>query len=209
MSTTNRLVDLGGGTGQFAELLYKKMKLTKPVLCVDSSISMLKMAANRIGVQCLHTGALTFVSDTLHQYDCILLKEVIHHIDDVTALYAGIYSQLTQGGICLTCTRPRVPDYPLFAAARTIWESRQPEVSEYVTAMQQAGFKVHIITGCYQVDIPAESWYVTITNRIWSIFSDFSDDELTTGIEEIRQNFVSKDGHIKFSEQMLFVVAKK
>ena len=40
-------------------------------------------------------------------------------------MFAGIYSQLSPGGVCLTCTRPHVVQYPFFDAALEVWKRQQ------------------------------------------------------------------------------------
>ncbi len=42
LQVTDKLVDLGCGTGLFAKAIYEQIKLKYPILCVDSSSEMLE-----------------------------------------------------------------------------------------------------------------------------------------------------------------------
>lgn len=206
---SDRFVDLGGGTGRFAQLLSDKHCLTEKVLCVDPSSGMLEQARALKGVDTLEMDAALYAQDVTQRYDCILLKEMVHHVDDVKSLYAGISSQLAPGGRCVTCTRPRVTEYPFFDAAIAVWEKHQPDVHLYVDAIQAAGLQVNVIEGKYPAKMSAEAWESIVANRIWSTFSGFTNAELTAGINEIRKKFVRSDGQISFTEKYLIIVALK
>lgn len=48
-------------------------------------------------------------------------------LQDIPALYAGLYRQLAPGGIAVTITRPQTVDYPLFQRAREVSAAGQRE----------------------------------------------------------------------------------
>ena len=87
---------------------------------------MLKAAAQLDGVVAVCSGGVEFAQDTARSYDRALIKEVVHHIPDeaLAAMYAGIFAQLSPGGVCLTATRPCVVQYPFFDAAMQVWKQQ-------------------------------------------------------------------------------------
>jgi 2-polyprenyl-3-methyl-5-hydroxy-6-metoxy-1,4-benzoquinol methylase len=104
LKTSVKLVDIGGGTGRFALLLHDVAQLSQPVVCVDPSAGMLEAAGQLDGVVAVCSGGVEFAQDTTRSYDRALIKEVVHHIPDeaLADMYAGIFEQLTPGGVCLT-----------------------------------------------------------------------------------------------------------
>jgi SAM-dependent methyltransferase len=134
LAPTHRLVDIGGGTGRFAHLLHEAGGLELPALCVDPSAGMLEEAAKLPGIETVCLGGLEFATaGETEGYDRVLIKEVVHHLtdEDLLATFKGVFSQLSPGGVCLTCTRPHVVEYPFFAAALDVWSRQQPPMEHY------------------------------------------------------------------------------
>ena len=64
------LADIGAGTGGVTSLIWKKAGLNNPVLCVDPSLDMIKVAEKREGLKtCLATADDFF--DGKHQSECV------------------------------------------------------------------------------------------------------------------------------------------
>ncbi|KAK3251015.1 hypothetical protein CYMTET_39645, partial [Cymbomonas tetramitiformis] len=94
-----RVVDLGGGTGNFTQAMFEKYQLNEKLLCVDKYQEMLDTAVanNYSGVNTLCADAVDFSQDNSIKYDRILLKEIVHHVpnEDIPKMFGGIFSQLT------------------------------------------------------------------------------------------------------------------
>ena len=210
----HKLVDIGGGTGRFASLLYEAAELKQYALCVDPSPGMLEEAAKLPGVETACQGGLEFAQSqdsVVDGYDRALIKEVVHHLpdDDLSAMYRGIRSQLRPGGAVLTCTRPHVVEYPFFNAAMAVWSRQQPPMEHYVEIMRSAGFKqVSCEVAEYPATLDRDWWLEMVGNRFWSTFSHFNDAELEEGIAEIRAKHVASET-ISFIEKMVFITATK
>ena len=135
-----RIVDIGGGTGNFTNQLAQIACTRHKVLCVDNFEEMLRKAQQFETLECKLIDALGFASLPPEEirYSHILLKEVIHHIasTDYSALFGGIHRQLLPHGLVLIITRPQEVDYPLFTRARKIWREHQPPVEDIVLALQ-------------------------------------------------------------------------
>lgn len=207
-----RLVDIGGGTGRFAQLLREACGLEQEALCVDPSAGMLEQAAKIPGIRTECAGGLEFSQKADESYDRALVKEVVHHLPDeeLRQMFHGIFAQLQPGGICLTCTRPHVVQYPFFDAALEVWKRQQPPMEHYVSIMEEAGFEVSCEVCDYPATLGVEWWLEMVQNRFWSTFSHFSDEELAAGIAEIRERYCQAGADtISFTEQMVFISASK
>jgi hypothetical protein len=149
-------------------------------------------------------------------YDCVLLKEVIHHIDPTerVAIFTGLKngffvsssppssssiissrnnSKLTSPSL-LTITRPKHDiNYPLWPQACDIWSTNQPCTQQIVSDLQLAGYNnvtVQIYT--YPCTVQLGQWLRMIKNRFWSTFATFTNEELYLGCEYIVNEAQSK-----------------
>lgn len=211
LGPANRLVDIGGGTGRFASLLYAAASLEHDALCVDPSPDMLSEAAKLPGIKSLCQGGLEFATGTdAGGYDRVLLKEVVHHLkhDELTRMFGGLWSKLPIGGVCLVCTRPQIVDYPFFQAALEVWSQQQPAMEYYEELLSGLGFVVTAEVAEYPASLNRDWWLEMVGNRFWSTFSHFSDEDLAAGIQEIRAEHEASET-ISFTEKMVFITATK
>jgi len=212
-----RVADVGGGTGRFAQLLHSSLGLKQNVLCVDLSPDMLSQASQLPGVDTLLKDCVEFAAELPEAcFDRFLLKEVVHHVPpkDLGAFYRGLYTGLRKDGVCLTVTRPKERiEYPFFEQARQVWIRDQPEATDFATAMELAGYKgVTIREHTFPVTLSKQLWMDMVSDRFWSTFarSNFDDDELAAGIQEIDAAFPADErGDISFNERMIFIEGYK
>jgi len=204
-----RVVDIGGGTGNFTLSLKEAANLQGDILCVDSSQEMLNLAAPREGVATLLDDAVSF-SQRAERYDRALLKEVVHHVpkSDIPKMYKGFFSQLRPGGVVLTVTRPQEVDYPLFAAAHDVWKHNQPPHTVVIDAMSAVGFEVVVEEHTYVASLPKERWFAMVRSRFWSTFSFFSDEELEQGVAELEEKYTCAS-EVTFNDRLFFLVGRK
>ena len=101
LNETDRLADIGGGTGRFASLIYKTARLKYPVTCVDPSPNMLSQAKDLQGVNTVCCGAVEFASrnDDI-TFDRILMKAMVHHLseDELKATFSSLINKLSKQG---------------------------------------------------------------------------------------------------------------
>ena len=221
-----RVADVGGGTGKFTQKLREALRIEGEVECVDPSPSMLQVAEGLDGIRpvCADAGSYA-AGQSDNSVDAVLMKEVIHHIPregdgnliDTLAQLRRVLRRADEEnanpGVVLVVTRPNQPDYPLFAASRSVWAEAQVPAREYERAFQEAGFsRVESEVCALPLDMPLETWVEMVRQRIWSTFSreHFDDVQLEKGIDEIRQNFPTDTrGHIQFEERLIVVSAFK
>jgi ubiquinone/menaquinone biosynthesis C-methylase UbiE len=206
-----RVADVGGGTGNFTAALAEQLKLGdgEHILCVDPFEEMLKHAyVHQPQVQPVLLGAVEF-SQTDQTLDCILLKEVIHHIPKVEwgTLFSGCFKQLHGGGKVVIVTRPQEVEYPLFPRAAEIWREHQPPCEPFCEALRLAGFSVQVEINSYLVKLQKKIWLGMVANRFWSTFSHCSDEELSEGIAFLEARHTEE--MLTFNDNLLFIVATK
>lgn len=189
---SSRVVDLGGGTGNFSAALHKECKVEQRILCVDPSGPLLAQTEKHAAsVEPLLADGLGFVRMPAQDqaYDRLLLKEVIHHFPptDLATLFAGAFRQIRPGGRVVIMTRPHDSShYPFFPAAHQTWSAVQLHESVYAQAMETAGFTVTLDHADYPVEMQLSRWVSMVEGRFWSTLHGFSEAEMAEGLEEIR-----------------------
>lgn len=226
-TTCRRLLDIGGGTGNFTRMVVRNSREVEAIV-VDpfltgheednattnaASVKFVKAPAESLA----EPGDNVWWRQDYHQ---VLMKEVIHHIDasDRVGMFAGIFRDLpdktsTDPGI-LIITRPHADiDYPLWEEARQVWSANQPSQVELHADLEEAGFSFmsSTIEG-YPCEIEFERWISMVKNRFWSTFSNFSDDELEGACERMRldeAHRIDEQGMIHFEDRLLVISAYK
>jgi len=89
-----RLLDAGGGTGRVSGFLQEHVS---SVVLSDISMGMLKQAAEKNGLQptCALTETMPFSDDL---FDCILLVDALHHVNDQAKTAGELWRILKPGG---------------------------------------------------------------------------------------------------------------
>ena len=212
ISPATKVVDLGGGTGNFTQCLALAAGLTEKILCVDAFQEMLNLATEHSLVDTLLMDAVDFsqLPGEGFNYKYILLKELIHHISigDLEKMFSGLYRQLEVGGTALTITRPQEVDFPFFEKAREVWRNNQPAIELIVPPMRAAGFDVIVYTKSYPVKLKKADWIKMVSNKFWSTFSLCTPEELSNGIHELEEKFRDVE-ELTFDDNLLFIVARK
>jgi hypothetical protein len=170
-------------------------------------------------------------------YDCVLFKEVIHHIDPMERV--AIFTRLKRGTFILSpspypstttsssssrnsklttslliITRPKHDiNYPLWPQAYDIWSTNQPCTQQIVSDLQLAGYNniaVQIVT--YPCTVQLGQWLHMIKNRFWSTFATFTNEELYLGCEYIVKEAAGSSNSstadvLHFEERLVFITA--
>jgi hypothetical protein len=167
----------------------------------------------------------TAIPDWKTNYDFILLKEVVHHLENRLEIFRGFHRALNESGSSsdttssypqlLIITRPHMDiDYPLWPAAEEVWASHQPSAKEIEQELYDAGFShVHITIHSYPCEISLPNWQSMVRQRFWSTFSHFSDTELEAACADMPSTQASRlhdNGRVlRFDDRLVFISAKK
>ena len=228
-ATRRRLIDIGGGTGNFTRMILEDVPNMEGVVIdpfLESGGSNARSAGDDI--QFVKASAQDFAQTASSSngdewwksgYHCILMKEVVHHFpyDARSDIFRGMRSGLAKlesnGPSLLIVTRPdRSLDYPLWPAARKVWAANQPSASDIMLDLEAAGFQdVQSKVQTYPASIKLGRWLDMVQSRFWSTFAKFSDAELEAACDLIREEAQSKtdgDGIVHFEDRLVFITAR-
>lgn len=184
LQPTDRLVDVGCGTGLFARALRDRAGLRAPVVCADPSAGMLARMADTSGLTLVHADAVALLEGGVDG-DKFLMKEVVHHIDDKARLFHAVARCLPPAGVFLILIYPQTIDYPLFAAALRRYAELQPDFDELVATARACGLAADAHLEALPLTIARERYLRMVKGRFMSLLSTFSDEELQAGLGEI------------------------
>lgn len=218
-----KLLDVGGGTGNFTRMLVDnndglEAVVIEPFLQKSDVIEDDKLRFVQDNAERFATEDDVWWRKGFHQ---VLMKEVVHHLDpsDRVKIYEGILRDLRKSGetsspnpSILIVTRPQIEiDYPLWSEARKVWAANQPSAEDLMSELVEAGFqKVTSSVERYPCQIGFAQWVKMVKQRFWSTFSQFSDDELNDGCEELEaleSSRIDKDGIIRFEDRLVLISA--
>lgn len=199
------LVDIGGGTGTFTHRLMVESG-AQNAYCVEPSHPMCNEAAKLENITALCMDAHAFMS-TKTPFSKLLLKEVIHHIDDRERFWQAVYTQLPNTGKLLIITRPQDIAFPLFTSAKAAFARNQPPYELFEAQLKQCGFDVVTAKRSHTFTIPKEHWYEMLRHRFMSDLGIFNDEEIEEGINEIEADYTEET--IDIIDRLIFITATK
>ncbi|MEV6981833.1 class I SAM-dependent methyltransferase [Sphaerisporangium sp. NPDC051017] len=204
----DRVIDVGCGTGLYARGLAEH---ASTVICVDPSQAMLEQLPADDRLIPLHAGAEDLAEKRIQLphdgYDAILLKEVIHHVADPSAVLAGMIRLLLPGGRILVAMLPTRIEYPLFDAALRLFRQRQPDPEDIATAMRDSGLAAELTYDEFPLAFTADRYIRMVRSRYMSLLSSFDDTALEAGIDEIRRRHPGPE--LRFPDRFAFVLGAK
>ena len=194
IDTNDIVVDIGGGTGEIASKLWKQAILKNPVLCVDPSENMVKVANTKEGVTGVQAYAEEFFGSELSSgksYDKVLMCGSAHLFSDSKAVFAGVKECLSKKGVCLVLDPSSLS--PLFRSLKEefgegylTWEP----LYEILTAL---GLKFKTIRSTQKFSIPKSQWYAGLRDRFLTKLGKFTDEEIEEGILELEKKYGNQD----------------
>ncbi len=207
----DRVADIGGGTGIFQRGLLESVSATAPLLCVDPSPHMLEQVPEDSRVRTLCAGAEDVASARAElpydELETILVKETIHHVDDVAETVRGLARLLAPGGRLLVVSLPPRLDYPLFQAALDRFAANQPEPAALAEAMRAAGLDTTLEYHDYDVVVDREHYVQLVRDNRWmSVLSTFTTEELDAGVAEMRA--AHPEDTLRFTDRFGFVLGR-
>lgn len=201
-------VDLGGGTGWYTKLIAKKGGLKQRALCVEPSENMLSQIEHTESIEPVCADALTFSERTDIRYDKILLKEMVHFVDNRKSLFEGIGRQLSEKGRVLIVTRPQATPLPFFKAALETFAQGQPSVESIENDLKDAHITPSSFKEEFFFSMPKERWYGMLRNRFMSNLQHFTDQEIEEGILQLEQTY-GKGEMIEFRDAIIFLSGER
>jgi SAM-dependent methyltransferase len=207
-----RIADVGSGTGLFLKGLLPVVTPDRPILCLDPSEAMLKYLPDDDRLQAVCASAEDVASGRVElpydKLDAILIKEAIHHVENIPETMRGLADRLAPGGRILVISLPPRLDYPLFDAALERFASRQPEPADIAQAMTDAGLAADNSLQEFEATVDPDHYHRLVGNRWMSVLTTFSDEELAAGLEEMRRKHSGLQ-ELRYKDRFAFVLGRK
>ena len=213
LTPSDRMADIGCGTGLFAREIVRTVGPEHPVLCVDPSEAMLR------GIGAPPPDGLTPVLASAEdvaearvplpydRLDAVWLKESVHHLDDPARTLAGLARLLAPGGRMLIAMLPKTIEYPLFRAALRRFEELQPDPEDMARHLTGAGLRARVFHVQHELRIGRDRYLDMVRARYMSLLSEFDDAEITAGTEEMRAAHPEEE--LVFPDRFAFIVGAR
>ena len=190
--TIYRILDLGGGTGRFATLLYKTYSC--PVIVLDPSEAMLKQGTNLVadGVSWLH-GTAEHIPVADGSLNLVWMSQVFHHLEDLPLAFEEIRRVLSATGFLAVRNGTQESDalgskwIQCFPEAMHLDHGRTPSQAEVVGCVCQHGFGIVEVETVNQVFASSYlEYYEKISRRGLSSLISISDEAFNRGLRRLR-----------------------
>jgi ubiquinone/menaquinone biosynthesis C-methylase UbiE len=210
LTPSDRIADIGCGTGLFTREIARAVRPRHPLLCVDPSPAMLRhlpASPDLVTVQAsLEDLAEERVRLPSPPLNAVVVKEAIHHADDPAAAIHGLATLLALTGRLLIVMMPATIDYPLFTAALRRYQELQPDPRDIEGHMAAAGLRTTITHVEAQVRLSTERYLSMVQARYMSVLSTFSDQEIGAGMQEIRSRHPEPE--LTFPDRFVFLLGQ-
>lgn len=205
LSNDDILADIGGGTGTFTSRLAIEASLEK-AYCIEPASAMCAEASKLNNITAICTDGHTFLSHQI-PFTKLLLKEVIHHINERELFWHNLREALPNKGSLLIITRPQHIAFPFFDAAKEAFARNQPPHEDIVKELKKCDFSVTSSHRSHTFSLSKENWYEMLRHRFMSDLGDFSDQEIEEGILEIEEKH--PESMITIIDHLIFITATK
>lgn len=210
---TDRIADIGSGTGLFAREVAQQLQPHRPILCVDPSAAMLGQLGTPppSDLTPVVASAEDIAEGRTHlpyeQLDAMWLKESVHHVADPAHTLRGLAERLAPGGRLLVVMLPATIQYPLFEAALARFEELQPNPAIIEGHLRAAGLQAGLRHVEHELRIDRDKYLGMVRARYMSLLSTFSDSEIEKGIEEMR--VAHPEPVLVFPDRFAFVLGRR
>jgi SAM-dependent methyltransferase len=184
-------VDLGCGTGMYSIDIIEQVPLKADVIGVDPFVEMLRRIPPEARIKGVVQDALAFSAEP-GEYDKVLMKEAIHHVEDRRSLLANLHRRLRPGGRLLLVHVPPKLQYPLFRRALERCERWHADPDELERLMLDAGYAVERDALDYPHAIPKDIYFAMVKNQYMSVLSSFSSEEISAGLAEMSETYADR-----------------
>ncbi len=206
------IADLGGGTGIWSEKLAHLV--ADPVFFVDPVKEMVMQSSQKKNVISCNQPILSFIQDLKEGgVTKFLAKASIHHFENRAQVIMESYNKLPIGGRFLIITSLGKSSHtskslPLF---KKLKESTRGHSAEFNTLLIEEcrayGFRVSLEEKSYLSNVSKETWFNMLRGRYMSPLSNFTDEEIEKGIEELKSILPSDT--LEIYGNYLFIILEK
>lgn len=201
------LLDVGAGTGLYSARVGALVNADH-VMAIDPSPEMLSKIPGKSGVVPIRASAedlpRLWAARNGGPVGGIMIKEAVHHMADKDTTLGGLASLLAPGGRIVIAMLPESIGYPLFDAALRLFERIQPSPRLVQEALENAGLRCRKDTAGFRLRLPRERYHNMVANRYMSLLTNFDDEALAAGLQEMRSKHAGLDV-LEFEDEFVFV----
>ena len=187
---TFKFLDLGGGSGIFADLV--KQYTNWDIVVGDYSEKLLQSAK----IKNLKTALMDINDLSLDEkYDIVLCKYCIHYVKNYPLFYKAMHQLLNENGKIYIISRPQVTEFPFTEKLHKQWKESQPSPSEFLNTASNF-FRLKMEFFSFPVEMKQKEWNNIILNKAMSHIKDDDANEV---------KLFNEEDTIKFFENIIFV----
>ncbi|MGB0861534.1 MAG: SAM-dependent methyltransferase [Saprospiraceae bacterium] len=211
LKETDKVLDLGAGTGIYSKDILEKIHFNQPISCVDLSNEMLKNLENHPDIKAIHSDAISFCSSKNDEFDKVFAKEMFHHLNilERDILYKSLFNLIKTNGLVGILQLTPTIEYPLFQDALDYFSKNQIHYKDIEKGLIDAGFSdVQTLFISYPLEIEKSKYLNMIANRYMSLLSNYSDEELQIGIQQVKEKY-KNEPIFKFEDTFVMIIGRK
>ena len=189
-----------------AHMIWKHVGLRQPVLCVEPSEGMLKVAREKDGVVTVKaTAEVFFNSPPKRMFNVVLMNGSFNHLQDPALVISGVRECLPKNGtVVITSHKSHLP---IISEAKALLEKCTDHTDNTLDLIRSSGLKaeVKIVVQNYAID--KQFWYNFMRKRMYTFLRQFSDEQIEAGIEEMEKQY-GDDSEIQMESTLQMILVK-
>jgi cyclopropane fatty-acyl-phospholipid synthase-like methyltransferase len=205
LSKNTAILDIGCGRGTIIAKLADKFAFIQRPIGID--IVKHKHQSNKIKL--IKANALKYLRSSKQKFDLILIKQSIHffNLKEVKQLIVYAKKNLNKNGlIVIFSLNTKVNDWPKFKSFTVNLKKSLKKDEKIIKLLKSIFKKFKTNQFIYKVHLDKKYYLKMLKNRFTSCLLNFSNKELSEGIEEVNRNFKRK---INFKDRLICLTYKK
>ena len=181
----DHILDIGGGTGELAHIVWKHFGLRQPILCVEPSESLLVAARKKEGVVAVKATAEEFFSSPPKQlmFNVVLINSCYHHFQNPGFVLSGVRDCLQKDGVGVIISNESL--LPIISAAHALYNL----TDDTLDLIRSSGLKAEVKQVVRNYTVDKHYWYTFMRKKMYSSLRPFSDEQIEAGIEELEKQY--------------------
>jgi cyclopropane fatty-acyl-phospholipid synthase-like methyltransferase len=199
LSKDTAILDIGCGRGTIiAKLADRFSFIQRP-----TGIDIVKHKPKSKKIKLIKANALKYLRSSKQRFDLILIKQSIHffNLKEVRQLILYAKKNLNKNGrIVIFSLNTKVNEWPKFKSFRDNLKTSLKKDEKIIKLLKTIFKKFRISQFIYKVHLDKRYYLKMLKNRFTSCLLNFSNRELSEGIEEVNRNFKNK---INFKDRLI------
>ena len=204
-SKQTKILDIGCGRGIIISTLTKKYSFIQEPVGID----IVKHKSQSKKIKLIKANALKYLRSSKQRFDLILIKQSIHffNLKEVRQLILYAKKKLNKNGYILVFSlNTKINEWPKFKSFRDKLKKSLKKDEKIIKLLKTIFKKFRISQFIYKVHLDKRYYLKMLKNRFTSCLLNFSNKELSKGIEEVDRNFKNK---INFKDRLICLTYKK